>query len=229
MICPHCSTAVKFEWRYEGPLGVTDKSPDHFLIYDTCPNCNEIVVFLSICNYDNNNGYMNITSKDDGEFDIVSEQQIYPDKGKFGFPEFIPKEYMEDYEESIKVLSASPKASAALSRRLLQLILREKFKIVKRTLSDEIEEFINLEGIPSHITDAIDAIRHIGNLAAHPTKNSNTGEIVNVEPGEAEWLIEVIEALFDFSFVQPKKLEQRKKDLNLKLKELGKPLLKEKK
>lgn len=226
MICPHCSTAVKFIWSYEGPLEVTGNNPDQFLIYDTCPNCNEVVVFLSLCNFD---GRGDIILKENGNFDIISERQIYPDESKFGFPEFIPKKYMEDYEESIKVLSASPKASAALSRRLLQLILRDKFKIVKKTLSEEIEEFINLEGIPSHITDAIDAIRHIGNLAAHPTKNNNTGEIVNVEPGEAEWLIEVIEALFDFSFVQPKKLEQRKNDLNLKLKELGKPLLKERK
>ncbi len=49
---------------------------------------------------------------------------------------------------------------------------------------------------------------------------------MDVEPGEAEWLLEVLEALFDFAFVQPKKLEERKKKLNKKLQDLGKPQMK---
>lgn len=229
MICPHCSTAVKYEWSYDGPI--KDESPNigYFVIHDTCPSCDEIVVFLSLCKYESKSSYFPISTKEDGSWDIKSEKMIYPSRSKFSFPEHIPDKYMTDYEESVKVLSASPKASAALSRRLLQMILREEFSISKRTLSDEIEEFINIKGIPSHLTDAIDAVRQIGNLAAHPTKNKSTGEIVNIEPGEAEWLIEVLEALFDFCFVQPKKLKQRRDELNLKLSELNKPLLKEKK
>lgn len=45
---------------------------------------------------------------------------------------------------------------------------------------------------------------------------------MDVEDGEAEWLIEVILALFDFTFVQPKRLEFRREKLNEKLKALGK-------
>jgi hypothetical protein len=33
-------------------------------------------------------------------------------------------------------------------------------------------------------------------------KKTATGQIGEVEQGEAEWLIEVLESLFDFSFVQ---------------------------
>jgi hypothetical protein len=33
----------------------------------------------------------------------------------------------------------------------------------------------------------LDAIRTIGNFAAHPIKSTSSGEIVDVEPGEAEW------------------------------------------
>lgn len=228
MICPHCSTSVKFEWEYNGPIKKISDGKGYFLIYDTCPNCTESVIYYSLCNYNYDTGYARIDSNDEGNWDIESEKIIFPNKSKFSFPENIPSKYFDDYEESLKVLSASPKASAALSRRLLQLILRDEYNIKKRTLSDEIEAFINLEGIPSHITDAVDAIRNIGNLAAHPTKDKNTGEIINVEPGEAEWLVEVIEALFDFCFVQPKKLEQRREELNNKLAELGKPALKTK-
>lgn len=48
----------------------------------------------------------------------------------------------------------------------------------------------------------------------------------DVELGEAEWSIEVIEAIFDFTYVQPKKLEDKRSLLNEKLKFAGKNLLK---
>jgi hypothetical protein len=76
--------------------------------------------------------------------------------------------------------------------------------------------------MPSYLADQIDAIRNIGNFAAHPSKDTNTGEIVEVEEGEADWLLGVLDALFDYIFIQPAKLEERKKKLNTKLKSIGK-------
>ncbi len=108
----------------------------------------------------------------------------------------------------------------------MQNVLREKFGIERSSLAQEIDNFIQLNGVPSYLTDAIDAIRNIGNFAAHPLKDTHSGEIVDVEPGEAEWLLEVLEALFDFAFVQPKRLEERKKKLNKKLNGIGKPQMK---
>ncbi|GEN77006.1 hypothetical protein CHA01nite_27460 [Chryseobacterium hagamense] len=108
----------------------------------------------------------------------------------------------------------------------MQNILREEFNILEKSLAKEIEIFTNKTDIPSHITDAVDAVRQIGNIAAHPSKDLNSGEIVPVESGEAEWLIEVIEQLFDFVFIQPEKLEKRKQELNLKLDKLEKPKMK---
>ena len=224
MICPHCSTSVKFEWHHEGPIGDfdADNNKGHFLIYDHCPNCNKNVVYYSYCTfYKSEYGHGNVEEK-------INEKLIYPNKNKFEFIDYISPKYLEDYEEAFKVLSASPKASAALSRRLLQMILRDEYNVKKGSLSSEIEAFIKLPGIPTHITDAVDAIRNLGNLAAHPTKDKHTGEIVSVEPGESEWLIEVIEALFDFTFVQPKKLQQRRDEINEKLKKIGKPEMKKK-
>ena len=66
----------------------------------------------------------------------------------------------------------------------------------------------------------------IGNFAAHPLKSTTTGSIVDVEPGEAEWNLDVLESLFDFYFVQPAISAKRKAELNKKLKEAGKPKLK---
>jgi hypothetical protein len=80
--------------------------------------------------------------------------------------------------------------------------------------------------LPSHIADAVDSVRHIGNFAAHPIKSQQTGEVIDVEPGEAEWNLETVEALFDFYYVQPIRMAARRAALNEKLAEAGKPPLK---
>ena len=100
------------------------------------------------------------------------------------------------------------------------------FKVNPGNLANEIVQFLELKDVPSYLAEAVDAIRNIGNFAAHPLKDTHTGEIVEVEPGEAEWLLDVLESLFDFAFVQPKRLEQKKKNLNQKLKSSGKPPMK---
>lgn len=124
------------------------------------------------------------------------------------------------------MLTDSPKASAALSRRALQRLLREHLRIRRGSLQEEIEQFAHQPDVPSYISQAVDAVRNVGNLAAHPLKDKHTGEIVDVEPGEAEWLLEVLEQLYDHYFVKPKVLEERKRALNDKLRALGKQPMK---
>jgi hypothetical protein len=138
----------------------------------------------------------------------------------------VPSSFAGEFDEACRVLSASPKASAALSRRLLQRLIREKAGIQAPTLDSEIQQVLDSRALPSYLADAVDAVRVLGNFAAHPIKSKNTGEIIAVEPGEAEWLLDVIEGLFDFYFVQPMRLQARKDALNEKLKAAGKPLLK---
>ena len=53
-------------------------------------------------------------------------------------------------------------------------------------------------------------------------KSTNTGEIVGVEDGEAEWLLDVLEELFDFYYVAPARATSRRDALNKKLVDLGK-------
>jgi hypothetical protein len=142
----------------------------------------------------------------------------------------VPKEveimFASDYNEACLILTLSPKASAALSRRCLQNILREKAGVKKGDLANEIQQTIDSKSLPSHLSESIDAVRNIGNFAAHPIKSTATGEIVDVEVGEAEWLLDVIEALFDFYFVQPSILKVKREALNKKLSEIGKPPMK---
>jgi len=47
-----------------------------------------------------------------------------------------------------------------------------------------------------------------------------------VEPGEAEWNLDVLESLFDFYYVQPARLQAKRAALDKKLAEAGKPPMK---
>lgn len=137
-------------------------------------------------------------------------------------PPEVSQEFAEDYLEACLVLQDSPKASAALSRRCLQHILREKGGFKARTLDAEISLALKSGTFPTHIADCVDCVRNVGNFAAHPIKSQQSGEILQVEPGEAEWNLDVIEMLFDFYFVQPDRTRLKREALNQKLQEAGK-------
>lgn len=141
-------------------------------------------------------------------------------------PSEVDQNIAQDFNEACLVLADSAKASAALSRRCLQSILRQKAIVKPNNLDNEIQQVLDAGNLPSHLSESIDGIRAIGNFAAHPIKSTHTGEIVDVEPGEAEWNLDVLELLFDFYFVQPEIRAKKKDALNKKLQDAGKPLLK---
>lgn len=118
---------------------------------------------------------------------------IYPISSARQFPKYIPKAIREDYEEAYSILNLSPKASATLSRRCLQGIIRDFWGISKSRLIDEIDELQSK--VTSSQWKAIHSIRSIGNIGAHMEKDVNF--IIDVEPNEAEKLLKLIELLID--------------------------------
>lgn len=138
-------------------------------------------------------------------------------------PAEVPPAIVEDYKEACLVLSDSAKASAALSRRCLQNLLRQAAGVKPGDLSGEIQQVLDSNKLPTPIAENIDAVRNIGNFAAHPNKSKSTGEVVPVEPGESEWNLDVLESLFDFYFVQPARAKAKRDALNRKLADAGKP------
>ena len=224
MNCLHCKVSFFEEWTKESALVWDEKLIGQSIFYTTCPNCGKLLVKIVEGNLDKEDNDFFVD--ENGEYIISNEFYVYPSKEGFESCEDIPEKYREDLVEAEAVLSISPKASAALTRRLLQKLLNEELKIHNINLSKQIDTFLQDGKIPSHISKSVDAIRNIGNFSAHPLKETNTGEIVDVEPGEAEWSIEVIKALFDFLFIQPKRIERKRNELNFKLKSLGKPEMK---
>lgn len=156
---------------------------------------------------------------------VKSEHVVWPATTTRGpVPSEVPEHVATDYNESVAVLGISPKASAALSRRCLQVILKEAGKAKARDLAEQIMEV--LPTLPSHVAEDLDAVRNIGNFAAHQQKSTSTGVILDVEPHEAEWNLEVLEALFDFYYVQPELAKKRRASLSEKVQAAGKPPLK---
>lgn len=161
-----------------------------------------------------------------GEWMEGGKRIIWPKSLPRAPPPEVPQHIAIDYAESSAILVDSPKASAALSRRCLQAILRDAAHAKHGDLAREIDEVLARGTLPSHVANSIDAIRIIGNFAAHPTKSQTTGEIVPVEEGEAEWLLDTVEDLLDFFYVQPAKIAAKRAALDAKLKDIGKPPMK---
>lgn len=107
------------------------------------------------------------------------------------YPEYIPQPIREDYQEACAVLHLSPKASATLARRCLQGMIRDYWGIVKGNLYNEITALS--DKVQPDLWQAIDGLRQLGNIGAHMEKDTNI--IVDIDPGEAEKLIKLIELL----------------------------------
>jgi hypothetical protein len=216
MKCPHCIVTVHENFRTV--LIGSDKVQGWVVHCMTCPNCELMVIRLA-----RGPGYANPQGSFCGLIGVASWTTVNPKvANRAPCPPEVPAHIAADYKESCLVLADSPKASAALSRRCLQAILREAAKVKPGDLFAEIQQVLDSGKTPSHISEGLDAVRAIGNFAAHPIKSQNTGEILPVEPGEAEWNLDVIESLFDFYFVQPGILKAKRAALDKKLGEAGK-------
>ena len=123
--------------------------------------------------------------------DLLKHWQLIPSSNAKAFPDYIPAPILDDYNEACLIIDLSPKASATLSRRCLQGILRDFWGVTPKRLVDEIESI--KDKIDPLTWDAIDSVRKIGNIGAHMEKDINV--IVDVEPEEAELLLSLIEML----------------------------------
>ena len=129
---------------------------------------------------------------------------IYPTSLAKQFPDYIPKAIRDDYEEAYSIVNLSPKASATLSRRCLQGMIRDFWNINQNNLAKAINELQNK--ISTSQWKAIDAVRSIGNIGAHMEKDINT--IIEVDSDEAEQLLKLIELLIDKWYISRHDEEQ---------------------
>lgn len=167
---------------FESPF-VHSQSASESKYYDSCikihfykcPNCGQYTILA------------------DGVGKLVKDIHvpIRPLSSAKQFPEYIPEAIRQDYAEACAIVHLSPKASATLSRRCLQGMIRDFWGITRSTLNKEIDELKNK--IPPDLWFSIDALRQLGNIGAHMERDTNV--IVDIEPNEADSLIKLIELL----------------------------------
>lgn len=219
--CPHCHVAFSAQ---QDTIDLDKDAEAHWVVSRVqCPTCNRFVLQLRAgkAGYYPNSSTM-------ASFATSLSKLIRPEvELPHSIPQGTPKHIAQDYIEATIVRNYSPNASAALSRRCLQSILRDvaskqisDFK--PGNLADEIERVINSNTLPPYLSLEIDAVRNIGNFAAHPEKSATTGLIIDVEPDESEWNLGIVDRLLQFYFVESAESAKRRAALNEKLQGAGK-------
>lgn len=212
MKCKHCG--IEFfpsdEMTQEINLETWGLNQDYSIVNSKCPSCKELNILLY---YQKN--YLMPQSK-------ASIYQVWPIGFKREFnTDDIPEAYLGDYIEACVVLPFSTKASAALSRRCLQSILSNHFRIDKKRLDHQIEKAINDKIFSAIVCEQLNYLREIGNFAVHEIKSTHTNEIIDVEQGEAEWCIELLEAIFLEAFQTPAQIKRKRAEFDKKINEAG--------
>ncbi len=147
-----------------------------------CPNCRKVSIDI----IGEGNQFPNRIM----HFNPVSLAKAYPD--------YVPKAIREDYEEAHAIVNLSPKASATLSRRCLQGMIRDFWGVSKNTLRDEIDAISEL--VDPATRPILDALRKVGNIGAHPEKDISL--IIDIEPNEAHKLLKFIEYLMQKWYIE---------------------------
>lgn len=212
MQCMHCFVAINVEVK---DYNLSNDADGRWSISEyQCPSCGRSNLTLIKSRFDVGSGLYFPS----GETVVRPQVGIRPPA-----PDEVPSDLRELYNEASSIAILSPRASGALIRRALQQVIRQQGKIERKTLMQEIDDLIGEGSLPSSIAELLHAIRVVGNFAAHPTKDINTGEVIDVEPCEVELVFDIMDALFDFYFIQPSITAQRKEKLNQKLRDAGKP------
>lgn len=208
--CPYCNrkTTINADsYRENNQVMTIDNSEGHrklTTLWIVCPNeeCKRITLINTLYDYPYDSSSQ---SRKVGE--KIKDWRLLPGSYAKVFPDYIPFQLRNDYEEASAIVELSPKASATLSRRCIQGIIRDFWKVNKGRLVDEVNA---IEDKVDPLTwKSIDAIRKVGNIGAHMEKDINL--IIDVDPKEANLLIQLIELLFEEWYIHRYEREQKLK------------------
>lgn len=116
----------------------------------------------------------------------------------------MPEKVLEIYREASSVFPKSPRASAALLRLALQILLETVLgDDAKKRIVDNIGILQDKKSCSVQLIKAMDIIRHEGNESVHP------GEInLNDNEDEARYLFVLLNMICEEFFSAPKRLEE---------------------
>ncbi len=154
-----------------------------------CPNelCRQRTISLRIVQLNNRAQEMH----------TIFSWQLLPESEAKTFPDYIPEKLRREYHESCLLKSKSPRASAVISRKCIQGILRDFFGVSGPSLADEIK---SLRGkMDNTAWQAIDIARQFGSINSYLNQDVNL--LIDVQPDEASLLIWLMETLFEEFYI----------------------------
>jgi hypothetical protein len=142
-----------------------------------------------------------------GSFNWIGEPpkewRLQPEVTMPELPSYIKEDLRKNFEEAHKILLHSSNASAVHARRCLQYILNDYFSVElsnlreRASLKEEIDAVRSNSRITPPLWAALDAVRIMGNVGAHPDVNV----MVDVNPEEVNKMLEVIHMLIEATYV----------------------------
>jgi hypothetical protein len=128
---------------------------------------------------------------------LLARWSLIPEGRARSWPDFVPAAIRADYLEACRTESPSPRASAALARRCLRNILHDFYQIAGPNLIDEIDAL--RDNVEQPVSEALNALRSIENISAPTERDPRV--IVDVAPGEASAMIDLLELLIMETYV----------------------------
>jgi len=201
--CPYCGTFTTIndgdETNTAAPLNGRSRIENAHLFVQSisCPNpkCGKLTVDVEIAN---SKRYPNGSLEKQRS---ILRQRLMPEGNVMPLPDVVPEAIRKTYREAVLVQPISGAASAALSRRCLQGVLRDFFQIPQNRRGELGAELAFVKDqINTQIWDDIQAVRAVGDIGAHMDKNIDY--IVDVEPKEAALLIGLLEELFKVWYIE---------------------------
>lgn len=189
MQCPHCLC----EFDAKPHVFALGQDPDGTWQVSSirCPTCDRLIV--DFC---------------------TAEGQVYPGRpALFNRPrlsEDVPSDLAAEYHTAATVIPYSPEASAAISRRLLHAFLAEYVGAGEGTLAEQIATARTSCALPPYLRDSLDTLTRVARLDANEAKSTHPEALVPTEPGEPEWLLDVLDQFFDLYFVQPARMQRKR-------------------
>jgi hypothetical protein len=196
MLCPHCQTEISVT-PHVFALG-EDKDGSWQVSSSRCPVCQRLLV--------------DICTKDGCTYPAWPATSTRP-----RLAEDVPAELAAEYLAASQIIAYSPEASAAVSRRLLHRFLATHTGAGSGGLANQIEKVVRSTELPAYLKDALQTLSRIARLQPGSEKSRRPELLAPVEPGEAEWLLDVLHPLFELYFVQPARVQRQQNALEEKI------------
>lgn len=200
MLCGHCGNQIKWELHEPYlsdktyPFGNTEVSETKVYRTLMCSACSlPTLIRTSIINYEV-----------DAELYEGMQDMLYPTVTTqlSNLPETIEKRY----KSALKVRYVEPNACAVLVGRTLEAACNHE-NAQGRTLAQKLNHLAQRGRIPTTLAEMAQQLKELRNLGAHDTEDEVTEEDVPI-------IIDFLEAILEYLYVAPAKIEALRARLN---------------